>query len=153
MQISPLKVLKNVNFQSCHWRIYNFHSAPLCTSFIVDIPCAYEWWLGSRRINRTRIEPVGKPYREVCLQTKLWPWKVHQPSSWSLCLSELALKLKRIFSLFLNGFFGVVLKRKRRRSDPVLWQKPLYQQKIRKPKDNTHKRHQKLRLHNNCGPT
>ena len=29
------------------------------------------------------------------------------------------------------------LKRKRRRSDPVLWQNPLYQQKIRKPKDNT----------------
>ena len=29
-------------------------------------------------------------------------------------------------------------KRKRRRSDPVLWQNPLYQQKIRKPKDNTH---------------
>ena len=27
--------------------------------------------------------------------------------------------------------------RKRRRSDPVLWQNPLYQQKIRKPKDNT----------------
>ena len=40
------------------------------------------------------------------------------------------------------------LKRNRRRSDPVLWQNPLYQQKIRKPKDNTHKRHQKLRLHN-----
>ena len=31
--------------------------------------------------------------------------------------------------------------------------KPLYQQKIWKPKDNTHKRHQKLRLHNDCGPT
>ena len=31
----------------------------------------------------TRIEPVGKPYREVCLQTKLWPWKVHQPNSLS----------------------------------------------------------------------
>ena len=45
------------------------------------------------------------------------------------------------------------LKRKRRRSDPVLWQNPLYQQKIRKPKDNTHKRHQKLWLHNDCGPT
>ena len=44
------------------------------------------------------------------------------------------------------------IKRKRRRSDPVLWQNPLYQQKIRKPKDNTHKRHQKLRLHNDCGP-
>ena len=28
-------------------------------------------------------------------------------------------------------------KRKRKRSDPVLWQNPLYQQKIRKPKDNT----------------
>ena len=27
-------------------------------------------------------------------------------------------------------------QRKRRRSDPVLWQNPLYQQKIRKPKDN-----------------
>ena len=31
----------------------------------------------------TRIEPVGKPYREVCLQTKLWPWKVHQSNSYS----------------------------------------------------------------------
>ena len=29
------------------------------------------------------------------------------------------------------------LKRKRRRSDSVLWQKPLYQQKIRKPMYNT----------------
>ena len=35
-----------------------------------------------------RIEPVGKPYREVCLQTLLWPWKVHRPSSWSLLPSE-----------------------------------------------------------------
>ena len=30
-----------------------------------------------------------------------------------------------------------LIKRKRRRSDPVLWQNPIYQQKIRKPKDNT----------------
>ena len=30
-----------------------------------------------------RIEPVGKPYREVCLQTEWWPRKVHQPKSWS----------------------------------------------------------------------
>ena len=30
-----------------------------------------------------RIEPVGKPYREVCLQTKWWPLKVNQPNSWS----------------------------------------------------------------------
>ena len=28
-------------------------------------------------------------------------------------------------------------RRKRKRSDPVLWQNPPYQQKIRKPKDNT----------------
>ena len=47
-----------------------------------------------------RIEPVGKPYREVCLQTLLWPWKVHRPSSWSLLLSELALKLKVFFLFF-----------------------------------------------------
>ena len=33
---------------------------------------------------KTRIEPVGKPYREFCLQTLLWPWKVRRPSSWSL---------------------------------------------------------------------
>ena len=30
---------------------------------------------------------------------------------------------------------------------------PYTNRKIRKPKDNTHKRHQKLRLHNDCGPT
>ena len=45
-----------------------------------------------------------------------------------------------------------LIRRKRRRFDPVLWQNPLYQQKIRKPKD-THKHHQKFRLHNDCGPT
>ena len=38
-------------------------------------------------------------------------------------------------------------KREGRRSDSVLWQKRLYQQKIRKPMDNK-KRHQKFRLHN-----
>ena len=31
----------------------------------------------------TRIEPVGKPYREVCLHSELWPWMAHQPNSWS----------------------------------------------------------------------
>ena len=56
-----------------------------------------------------RIEPVGKPYREVCLQTLLWPWKVHRPSSWSLLLSELALKLKVFFLLFFKWLFWVVL--------------------------------------------
>ena len=31
----------------------------------------------------TRIEPVGKPYREVCLRSELWPMMAHQPNSWS----------------------------------------------------------------------
>ena len=31
----------------------------------------------------TRIEPVGKPYREVCLRSELWPVMAHQPNSWS----------------------------------------------------------------------
>ena len=30
-----------------------------------------------------RIEPVGKPYWEVCLRSELWPWMAHQPNSWS----------------------------------------------------------------------
>ena len=30
-----------------------------------------------------RIEPVGKPYREVCLRSELWHWMAHQPNSWS----------------------------------------------------------------------
>ena len=35
------------------------------------------------KIVKTRIEPVGKPYREVCLRSELWPWMAHQPNSWS----------------------------------------------------------------------
>ena len=31
---------------------------------------------------KTRIEPVGKPYREVCLRSELWPWMAHQPNYW-----------------------------------------------------------------------
>ena len=30
-----------------------------------------------------RIEPVGKPYREVCLRSELWPWMARHPNSWS----------------------------------------------------------------------
>ena len=32
---------------------------------------------------KTRIEPVGKPYREVCLRSELCPVMAHQPNSWS----------------------------------------------------------------------
>ena len=45
------------------------------------------------------------------------------------------------------------VKRTRKRSDSVLWQKPLHPQKNSKSNVTTHKRHQKLRLHNDCGPT
>ena len=44
-------------------------------------------------------------------------------------------------------------KRKRERSDSVLWQKPLHPQKNTKSNMTTQKRHQKLRLHNDCAPT
>ena len=46
---------------------------------------------------------------------------------WDIC--------RRTWCKIVQNFF--LMKRKRRRSDPVLWQNPLYQQKIRKPKDNT----------------
>ena len=44
-------------------------------------------------------------------------------------------------------------KRKRMRSDSVLWQKPLHPQKTQKATWQHKKRHQKLWLHNDCGPT
>ena len=40
-------------------------------------------------------------------------------------------------SAFVGCCSSVSIKRKIRRSDLVLWQNPIYQQKIRKPKDNT----------------
>ena len=36
-----------------------------------------------KKIIITRIEPVGKPYREVCLHSELWHRMAHQPNSWS----------------------------------------------------------------------
>ena len=42
---------------------------------------------------------------------------------------------------------------KRKRSDSVLWQKPLQPQKNPKSNVTTYKHHQKLRLHNYCGTT
>ena len=39
--------------------------------------------LRRRTYDPTRIEPVGKPYREVCLRSELWPWMAHQLNSWS----------------------------------------------------------------------
>ena len=48
---------------------------------------------------------------------------------------------------------GSKVKRKWKRSDSVLWQKPLYRQRNPNSNVTTQKRHQKLRLHNDCGPT
>ena len=45
------------------------------------------------------------------------------------------------------------VKRKRKRSDSVLWQKPLRPQKTPKSNVTTRKRHHKIWLHNDCGPT
>ena len=42
--------------------------------------------------------------------------------------------------------------RDRKRSDSVFKKKPLYQQKIKKPRENT-KTPLERRLHNDCGPT
>ena len=36
----------------------------------------------AKKLYITRIEPVGEPYREVCLYTELWPETVHQPNCW-----------------------------------------------------------------------
>ena len=36
-----------------------------------------------QKLQETRIEPVGKPYREVCLRSELCPVMAHQPNSWS----------------------------------------------------------------------
>ena len=44
-------------------------------------------------------------------------------------------------------------KTKRRRSDPVLWQKPLHQQKCQKGKWQHKQRHKKVRLNSDCGST
>ena len=46
----------------------------LCTLNVIS-----DW----HNIDETRIEPVGKAYREVCLRTELWHWMAHQPNSWS----------------------------------------------------------------------
>ena len=46
----------------------------------------YIWpvvFFSQRKIKRTRIEPVGEPYREVCLRPELWPETVLQPNCWS----------------------------------------------------------------------
>ena len=39
--------------------------------------------IGFQQYKYTRIETVGKPYREVCLRSELWHWMAHQPNSWS----------------------------------------------------------------------
>ena len=44
-------------------------------------------------------------------------------------------------------------EKKMKRSDSVLLQKPLHPQKNPKSNVTTQKRNQKLRLHNDCGPT
>ena len=54
-------------------------------------------------------------------------------------------KAPATFELHLSGI--------RKRSDSILWQKPLHWQKSPTSNVTTQKRHQKHRLHNDCGPT
>ena len=54
---------------------------------------------------------------------------------------------------FLYSNQNVQFKRKGKKSDSVLWQKPLHRHKNQKGNTTTKKRHQKLRLHNDCRPT
>ena len=108
---------------------------------------------------------VGSFHRHIdhmAVPMRLAPWLVVEQDG---CNEVIMLHVVCITSLYyeislLNCWtFPIVpdcskgIERKSRRSDPVLWQNPLYQQKIRKQKDNTHKRHKKRRLHNDCGPT
>ena len=57
------------------------------------------------------------------------------------------------FSAVILHPLQVSMKRKRKRSDSVVWQTPLHPQTNPKRYVTTQKRHQKLRLHNDCGPT
>ena len=50
---------------------------PFLSLFAFSIPSE------EKKTYQTRIEPVGKPYREVCLRSELWPWMAHHPNSWS----------------------------------------------------------------------
>ena len=58
----------------------------------------------------TRIEPVGKPYREVCLRSELWPLMTHQPNSWTKYPGtriEQVLSIELLFCLTVAMTFGV----------------------------------------------
>ena len=68
---------------------------------------------------------------------------------------ETNLSWTSLVSGFLNFEHPLVLfllKRKRKKSDSVLWQKPFHRQKNPKSNVTTQKRHQKLRLHNHWVP-
>ena len=59
----------------------------------------YAWGISLRNTENnynTRIEPVGKPYREVCLRSELWHWMAHQPNC-----------IELLFCLTVTMTFGV----------------------------------------------
>ena len=60
---------------NCLNKTFN-NNLPLCC-------CEFPLQWNNTNANKTRIEPVGKPYREVCLRSELCPVMAHQPNSWS----------------------------------------------------------------------
>ena len=65
--------------------------------------------------------------------------------SWKVMTNTCQNKLKQ------KGWCNKPTKRKRKKSDSVLWQKPLHGQKNQKSKVTTQKQHQKWWWHNDCG--
>ena len=78
-------------------------------------------------------------YRRIVFKNKLYENKL-EPKTTSM-----------LISLLYNRDVWRV-ERKGKRSDSVLWQKPLHSEKSKKQHINT-KHHQKLRFHNDCWPT
>ena len=61
---------------------YAFSTFPLKRVYNLSLCSTYSMNMRETELI-TRIEPVGKPYREVCLRSELWHWMAHQPNSWS----------------------------------------------------------------------
>ena len=91
-----------------------------CTDLFSKLSISNLKWFSQCVSNMILIYVLGRKIRN---QNKL------QSSKWSLRHFELFKTQKRNIN--------IATKRKRRRSDSVLWQKTLYQQTIRKPMDNT----------------
>ena len=74
---------------------------------------------------------------------------VHAVNAYEFCSDVLTSSVGICPGLALAEF----LREKRKRSDSVLWQKPLHQQRCQKGKIQHKQHHKQVRLHSGCGPT